>query len=447
MILAMVLVASACTFGGSGGPTSTAGPPTTTATGDPSSPTTAAPAPSTTAVPLDPPATGDKQEAASDALEPVEGFTLVTDLADDDHSILMTFDAWLPDILIDAVVTEVYQAPNGDRIAVLSVIPLTGLRGDPNIGSTFAAAAAGAFSAADDADAITTVEADTGGTFEIWSDGDGVLLATSRTPAAARAYMVARAAIDTPNEVWDPGSCLYLAPSEPDWFGLFPYAPFMGDLVVPCSGPHNAEVLQAEFIGTSLTEFDAETIEYDRNYECDREYTNTFGLARNQRPSLITYMPDENEWDRGDRYLACVVVLYSANGDAVLFEGLMEDLPNLELVISPGDCTDGSTKTVVSCRSVHRLQYLGTATLRTDVYPTLDSGQFDEACDLYVADLVTNDDAELTVEGLGLSPYAFDQGQREVLCYAIATVGLLSTDVVGSFYGKWSVVDEGAISA
>jgi hypothetical protein len=430
--------------------------PTTTSSVSPT--TTVAPiatAPPPTTLPSDPtapivaPATPEKDDVALDALLPVDGYTVIADLSGDDYELFALFDAWLPQQIIDGLAAALFEGPDGERVAVLSTIPLTGLRGDPNLPDFYAVSAGRGETVSTVVDGITTINAASGGTFEFWSDGDGVLIATAVNSVEAHNYMVSRAETDLPNGVWESESCLYLAPSDPSVFGVYPYAPFMADLVVPCAGPHNAEVMLAEFEATTQDEFDAEAIFYQRNYDCDREYQSTFGSSvEDHRASLITYMPDEDEWNRGDRYLACVVVLFDQEGEPLLFEGDMADQPNLELETSPEDCTDGSSSNVIDCGSIHEQQYVGSVMVDGDVYPTLGDDRFDDACKVYLPDLTTIGGAELVVFALGLLPYSFEQGDREVQCYASAVVdGFLPVDVVGSFYGEWTVVDTDATSA
>lgn len=456
IVLAIALVASACTPSDSADTTTTVEATTTTtsteappATATTTTTTTTPSGPTTTQPLLTPPTTRDKDDVALDAFVPVDGYAIDTEILTDDTVLFSLFDPWIPERIIDGLGAAVFEGDEGQRVSVISTIPITSLRGDPNLAAFFAVSAGRGETEESVVDGITTIEAPSGGTFEIWSDGDGVLIATAEDPADAHSYMVARAALYAPNDVWDSGSCLYLAPTEPAVFGVYPYAPFMDDLVVPCSGPHNAEVLHATFEATSIPEFDPEAVHYQRNYECDREYRNTFGSSvQDHRASLVTYMPDQDEWDRGDRYLACVVVLYDESGEPELFEGAMADLPNLEVVMTPRDCTDGSITNVVDCGTVHEQQYLGSVLAQGDTYPALGDESFDELCEVFLEDLTVNSDAELRVTGLGLMPYSFEIGDREIRCYAIAIVdGFLPANVVGSFYEKWTVIDESATSA
>ena len=446
MAVAIALAATACTTAVSVETTTTVADTTTSSE---ASTTTNAPTTTTAATPLVPPTTPDKSEIALDVLVDVDGYTVTDDRTGPDLELFALFDAWLPVQIIDGAAASLVVGPDGERVAVLSTIPVTGLRGDPNAPAIFAISAGRGETEAVIVDGITTIDAASGGSFDIWSDGDGVLIAIAEDAATSHMYMVARAALDGPNDVWASDSCLYLAPNEVDFFGVYPYAPFTTDLVVPCNGPHNAEVLRAALEGTTAEVFDAEAIQYQRNYECDREYQETFGASvKEHRASLVTYMPDEDEWDRGDRYLACVAVLFDDQGEPVLIDGDMADQANMEVVISPGDCTDGSISNVVDCSSIHSQQYVGSALFPSDTYPTLGDEAFDELCAVYEPDLTESSGADVRIAGLGLMPYSFELGDREVRCYATAIVdGFLPVDVVGSFFGRWSVVDEDATAA
>ena len=451
LLIAVALAASACTPTGSSdtsAPTTVADPTTSVPQRADDTTTTTDAGPTTTLAPLSPPEVADKREVALDAFVEVDGYNTVAARTPDDYDLFASFDAWVPQRIIDGLAAALVVGPDGQRVALLSTIPVTGFRGDPNVPAIYALSAGRDEFDATVVDGITTIDTGLDGSFEIWSDGDGVLIATSQNAADAHSYMVERAAIDSPNTVWEPESCLYLAPSDPPIFGVYPYAPFPKDLVVPCDGPHNAEVILAEATGTSLTAFDAEAIHYERNYECDRAYVHTFGAnVKERRPSLITYMPDEDEWDRGDRYLACVTVLLDRDGDPVLIDGSMATRQDLAFALSARDCTDGSTSNVIDCGSIHSQQYVGAVTFESDVYPSLGDDAFDDLCSVYLHELA-NGAADLVVTGLGLMPYSFELGDREVRCYASAIVdGFLPVNIVGSFYDTWTVVDENVTSA
>ena len=243
--------------------------------------------------------------------------------------------------------------------------------------------------------------------------------------------------------MWEPSICLYVDPATE----TLPYAPFPPDISVPCSGPHNTEVLISEQIGTGLTEFDADAIEYDRNYQCDKAYDEVFGAQTDHTPTLVTYMPDSDEWDRGDRYLSCVVQIETIDGP-LLFEGAMANRTDLAWDPIPGDCLDRSfAPETVNCGSPHGYQYLGNATVAFDEWPADGTSAFQPACDDLLNEFLRPGETPVDVFATELYAYRFEQGDRSVRCMAFATDGGLLMDVAGSFGDVWRVIGSGGIAA
>jgi len=418
---------------------------TTTATDS----TTKPPTPPTTVQTLPPPTVGDPNDVALDAFLAVEGFEQIFDPTESDFQLADLADKWIPTEISNGLAAAIVENDTGTRVAVFSVIPLTGLRGHPWLADIYALWADEDAIEPTDPTAITEVTATTGGTFFLWGEGDGVIVTTSADPVAARSYLERRAELDTPNAVWSAGDCVYLPQDEPDVYGNAPWAPFPLDLAVPCSGPHNAEVLLAEFTGTDLAVYDGAQIAYDRSFLCDKAYADTFDRPQGEYlPSMITYMPDADEWERGDRYLACLVRISDVGGSDLLFEGSMADLPNLAVTLEPGMCTDDSGKRALNCGAAHRYQFVGAATFDGDSYSVL--GQdLDETCERFGAETVAGSGttAEVLITGFDPGPYQFELGYRTVNCYALAVSDFAVLDVTGSFFEKWSEVDEDAASA
>ena len=157
-------------------------------------------------------------------------------------------------------------------------------------------------------------------------------------------------------------------------------------------------------------------------------------------------MPDVFEFDRGDRYIACVVILNGAGDAEVLFDGMMADLPDLEQSLEVGACTPAGSKLEIDCAAAHQTQFLGVVTVEFDTYPSFDSTDFDDACAVFDTgfDEGTNTEAEITVFSHGVQPYRFELGERTAHCFAAAVVDDFFVDVTGSFFEKWSEVDENA---
>jgi hypothetical protein len=440
--LAIGVFAAACTPT-AGEPTTTiaAAPDRTTTTdGDTSDqPTTTTPA--AEPVELEAPERGDPDDVASDAFWDAGDFRVADEPNLFDQDALTAIELWLPEDLVDGLVWEVFSKASNTNVLAVSVIPTLTWRGDPN----FVPALIATLSDADVhevSDGVFEVETTVGLVMYAWSTGDGFVISTSLSTDDAVSYLESLAAETNPQTVWDSQTCLYVDPDAE----TLPYAPFPPDIVVPCSGPHNAEVLVSEQIGTDLDTFDADTVEYDRNYRCDKAYTEAFGPQKDHTPTLITYMPDSDEWDRGDRYLACVVQLETIEGP-LLIAGPMPERTDLDWNPIPEACLDRSfAPETVECGSPHGYQYLGNATVAFDDWPEDGASGFTVACDDLVDDFVRKGPVSVDVFATGLFPYAFEQGDRSVQCMAFAIDEGLLVDVVGSFGDVWRVIGSGGIA-
>jgi len=442
LALAIGVVAAACTPTDSGPDTTTAPATVITTTTPPAAPgqtttTTTADEP----VELEAPQRGDPDDVASDAFWDAGDFRVADEPSLFDQDALTAIELWLPEDLVDGLVWEVFSAGSNPNVLAVSVIPTLTWRGDPN----FVQALIATLSDADVhevSEGVFEAETAVGLVLYAWSTGDGFVISTSLSTDDAVDYLESLAAETDPQAVWNSQTCLYVDPG----IETLPYAPFPPDIVVPCSGPHNAEVLVSEQIGTDLETFDADAIEYDRNYRCDKAYTETFGPQKSHTPTLITYMPDSDEWGRGDRYLACVVQLETVEGP-VLVAGPISDRTDLDWDPAPEACLDRSfAPETVECGSPHGYQYLGDATVTFDEWPDDGAFAFTDACDDLVDGFVRGGPVEVDVFATGLFPYAFEQGDRSVQCMAFAIDEELLVNVVGSFGDVWRVIGSGGIA-
>ncbi|MEZ5176332.1 MAG: septum formation family protein [Acidimicrobiia bacterium] len=425
--------------------TSTVAPPAVT-TSLPPDETPTNPDDGTTTDPIAPPEVGDPDVVAFDAIILLRGYEQVFEPTGIDAGLLDLIEAWLPLELTDGIAVTSFTDTDGERIAVVSIIPLSGLRGFPFLAGLFALWADEDTPDPESATAIVEVEAASGGVFYLWSEGDGLLITTATSDTAAREYLEARAELDAPNQVWETGHCIYLPQDQLDVYGNAPWAPFPQDIVVPCNGPHNGEVLHSEYLGTDLQAYDIDQITYQRSYACDRAYTETFGGAQaDLRVSLVGYMPDADEWERGDRYIACLAIIPGPNDTERLVTGPFSGLTDLAWSIQPGACAT-DPRVVVRCDAAHGYQYLGSVEFAGDGYPVGDDTQFDEACaDLGEALVPSGDPSvEVLATGFGMGPFQFELGNRTVTCWAIAVSGDTHLDVTGSFLDAWSVVSDDA---
>lgn len=380
--------------------------------------------------PIEPVTTADVARAA---IVIPEGYGTDSDRNASDLAIAAA--GWLPPVVVDEVVTEVLSTPDETPIGIVSVIPPVEWRGAPALPSLMIEFATGTSAESGDDGVYETSTAD-GTPLFVWSTGDGFLVSIGDDAASARAYLATLQANRTPNPVWGIGSCLEL----PD--GGLPYAPFPMDLVVACDGPHDAEVIASDLVATDSAGYDGEAIERQRSYDCEAAYEATFGPEIDHRPSLVTYMPDEDEWNRGDRYRACVVTLAMANGMPERIEGPMIEVDDLAWDPTPGDCLDDAIKaSPLSCSAIHIHEYLGTADVDATTWPDDGEAGFDAACSTY-EEVIVEGPVDVVVWAHGLGPYAFEQGRRTVRCFASALGDAIPTYVAGSFTEAWRIVGD-----
>ncbi len=434
LIVAIGLLAASCVASAKDGSTATDSKESTTTTGTIDSDTTTTLA----ATDFAPPDRVDADDVAADAFWDAGSFVVALKPTTFEQDALTTIEQWLPPDLVDGLSWEVFTNGVDASVLAVSVIPTLTWRGDPNLVPALIATLSDT-EAEETGDGIFGIDFMDGTKASAWSTGDGFIISTSATTGVAVTYLENLGAETSQQEVWSPGVCLYADPETE----TLPYAPFPPDIVVPCSGPHNAEVLIADQVGTELVEYDGATISYERNFQCNRAYTEAFGSQKEHTPSLITYMPDQDEWDRGDRYLACVVQLDSLDGPQLIV-GQMADRTDLGWSPEVEACLDRSFAPVIlDCGRPHGYQYLGDATVAFDEWPADGPDAFHDACVDLLADFVQEGPVFIDVFATGLHPYAFELGDRAVQCMAFAIEDGFLQDVAGSFSDVWRVIGSG----
>lgn len=417
----------------------TSGATTTTSIADATT-TTQTPFVSRPGSPLVAPETIDPDVTAREALGDAGPFTATTEAALFEQDAVQAIQFWLPTDIVAGTSIGFVERQGDDLVATVSVIPAMSFRGDPGLVPTLASLGA-EDPAVEIEPGVYRTETEGGLHIFLWSTGDGFLVASSLSDDAALAYLVARESEREPLTAWHAGACLYFDPDH----GL-PWAPFPLDAVVSCNGAHNAEVLLAIQQAIAGDAYDGDTISYQRNYECDQAYENTIGPQRDHAPTTITYMPDEDEWDRGDRYLACVVEVNTNDGPQ-LTAGPISDAQTLEWSPEQGDCfLAAAASDPVPCSQAHASEFIGEVVTTLKKWPDDPADVFAEACSLLVEALPAGP-AEIDVFAAGLYPFAFENGERRIRCYAFAVVDGQFAEVVGSFTGVWRPLGADAIPA
>ena len=81
------------------------------------------------------------------------------------------------------------------------------------------------------------------------------------------------------------------------------------------------------------------------------------------------------------------------------------------------------------------------------MWPDEGTDAFQDACSELLHDFARQGPATVDVFATGLSPYAFELGDRTVQCMAFATEDNALVDVAGSFAEIWRVVGSGGVAA
>lgn len=429
------------------------GAPATTTTLPDDAPTDTTAPPATTAPPegtgLEPPTMPDPYDILSDALEPLAGFAGI----DEEPSELLdtvgfrlspVVDGWMRAVMWDSL--EV----GGEPVLVVAMYPYGELRADPFTPLGMAGIAAGADIEVEDA----TVDGATAWRFQLddewwytWA-GHSVAFLAVGDDEAVEAVLEPLVAADAEVYAWETGDCLYTAPDDG---AQVPYAPFGDDIVVPCDGPHSHYVL-------ATTTFDEAAGGIgDEEYLalqtlCGESFEEHVGLPSTESAvDLVIYAPDEDEWDRGDRYGACVIGRY-AGGEPMLVEDTYRGMGEAaRLDRTPGDCYGpfGIASQPVPCDQPHVYQYLGAADLPSSgEYPSgAGEQQAVAACDqLLAGQASTTESGDGRIETFAMAPppHRWEQGERTVHCFAYPapldpddTVPLI---IVGPLQGEWRIL-------
>ena len=389
---------------------------------------------------LPPPPLPDPDTVASEAVTTIPGYRDIGTPGLFEADALTAIRLWLPTQIVAGTSARSVEDADGNQIVALWVNPIMAWRGDPGI----VGALADLEGTSDPAMVGTGVYRTTiegGLTVHLWSTGDGFVVAAAVAAQAAADYLEALESQRTPRAVWSTGSCLYLEPST----GL-PWAPVAIDAQVPCTGPHNAEVILSTRSAEGLETFDEDDIAYRRNHECDIAYERAIGPQRDHTPSLITYMPDAEEFARGDRYLACVVQLTTPDGPS-LVSGRITDRDDTTWRPTIGSCFAANlAPEAVPCDEAHVYEFVGEATATADAWPRDDRATFAAACSPFLDDLEAGN-ASIDVFPMGLYPHAFEQGERRIRCMAYADDETGPATVIGSFSEEWRILGRDGIAA
>jgi hypothetical protein len=242
---------------------------------------------------------------------------------------------------------------------------------------------------------------------------------------------------------WRAGDCLDFRDDVED---ARPWAPFGQVGLAHCSAEHTFEVIYSEATTEGPDAPYPDDIVDRSRAVCADAYLAYTG-SRDELTSLIgltNYLPDEDEWARGSRYLACGVYLVGAQGTETVTGRLEGQGPDHPLDMEVGLClADGYP---VGCALPHNSEVIAQLEYPAGPDEPLpaqadldDTGQAmcTDALDAYGP---TPGDAGLVVDAVFHSTLTWSDGERGFYCVAAAIdPGGGPVDVTGTFDGDWSI--------
>ncbi len=241
--------------------------------------------------------------------------------------------------------------------------------------------------------------------------------------------------------LWQQGDCLEFRDYEDD----VPFSPFGTLGLRHCSHGHEFEVLYSEILPDGPNEPFPDDIGERASRACGErfhDYVGVFPLESNI--GLVQYRPDENEWNRGARYVACVIYLEDGDGPQTLETRFDVSAADTSVTFAVGDCLANTVP--VPCSEPHDAEV--TAVNQYDApldaeYPDFAEvwEDMDEVCSTALDDYgVTEGEYEIESGALSDMSLGWDAGIRRYLCVAGATADDgWPIDVVGSLLDEWEM--------
>lgn len=387
---------------------------------------------------------GDPFQAADQALPTPAGYVR----GEFERTRLATLFDKLADTRSDLVVAGSFARFIGADDVAVDVGAITNggaLRGDPEIMSglgTFWSGEAPTPTTAGSRPAVV-VSVD-GESWLIWASDTHTYVAIGE-PDTARAVIAALADTVDPY-LWQPGDCLDFSPFD----GERPYSPFGTFGLVHCRSDHQYEVLHSETLPEGPDAPFPDDLPDRVADTCAGAFVAATGVTPIQsRLGYVRYSPDQAEWDRGARYIACVLYLPEDGAPSSIRGRLDPDHPDLVRAYASGMCLRDMDP--VSCSEPHSHEIVAVRTYDAPPSaPRPDDPQalFDELDERCAADEaeygLTEGPVPTAVGSFSDIHFAWNEGTRDYYCVAFAPDEMgVAVEVVGSMTGEWSLAPEG----
>ena len=347
------------------------------------------------------------------------------------------------DVVIQAMVWEALSSGD-DLVVAASIYPYADFRGDPSVLPALADLLAGD----GEPPAATTVDGhevlavpDDGAWWYLWGNHTHILVtAGPEGPALDRIGQLA--SHNAEEYLWQAGDCVAIAIE--DGFGL-PYSPHGEDVVVPCDRPHQYEVVAGDAtrfgpVGGNGLPGPGE-VYVKALIWCEEAFAEQIGADEfDSSLEQVQFFPDPLEWERGDRYTACVVMLTDEAVPRPVDAAFAGRGDEMALARAAGDCHTWTVREPrVDCAEPHDFEYLGEVAAL--------GGRWEAAADAAgrrCQDLLEATASPREVDGVTLGvftqttgPSAWASGDRRAACFAVADQAGLPVRIAGSVAGEW----------
>ncbi|MCP3995139.1 MAG: hypothetical protein GY722_08750, partial [bacterium] len=243
--------------------------------------------------------------------------------------------------------------------------------------------------------------------------------------------------------MWQQGDCLEFR----DFNDELPFSPFGDYGLRHCSHGHEYEVLYSEQLTEGPDEPYPDDIGKQANRACGQRFLDQVGVyPLDSNVGLVSYLPTADEWERGARYVACVIYLEDAAGPLTLDSRFDTSTADTNVTRAEGDCLAGMFK--VPCTDPHNAEVTAVGEYDApqdaeypdfaDVFDDLD-GICEVALDEYEP---TDGDAEVQSFALSDMALAWDAGVRRYYCVGATLDDGWPIDTIGSLEGDWEIAPE-----
>jgi Septum formation len=155
----------------------------------------------------------------------------------------------------------------------------------------------------------------------------------------------------------------------------------------------------------------------------------------------LQFFPDPLEWERGDRYAACVAMLTDQLEPKVIDGAFAGRGDRLALARTPGDCHLWSVREpTVDCADPHDYEYVGEVASPDGPWPGSPGPTVSPACEAMLTDTASTtrrDSVTLEVFAVATGTAAREAGDRRVACFAIGVQDGFPVRIAGSVAGLW----------